>query len=411
MTTIHESRTFVEAAKPASGTGMLDVVFITEGWGSSGYYAGDMLQEAAKDKVFPAGTQMFINHPTATEAEERPVRDLAYLAAVLTEDAAWDEAVKGLRGPVKTFPAWRESLAEMAPHIGVSIRAAADVEEGEADGRTGIIVNKITEGLSVDFVTKPGRGGKIVEVLESAMERGVHSTLNEALQSDVREALSKSVRKEHGKPFEEGSAGIYVWLRDYDPDTSMAYFTVEDSEYKTFQQAYDESYNLTGDMTEVRATTTYVPVATSGSNTNTESAQEDQMTTLEEAQAQATAAETRAADAEARAKVAEQALARVAHIQTSQGIVAEAFNALDVTAPKTVASLATQFTLNEAGEVDVEALKTLASEAAAEIAEQRGAGEVRGFGHGTTTTGDDISESDLDAGLARLSGRTIVKGA
>lgn len=413
MTTINESRTFVEAATPAKGTGMLDIVFITEGWGSSGFYGGEMLQEAAKDKVFPAGTQMFINHPTATEAEERPVRDLAYLAAVLTEDAAWDEAVKGLRGPVKTFPAWRESLAEMAPHIGVSIRAAADVEEGEVDGRTGIIVNKITEGLSVDFVTRAGRGGHVVEVLESAMEHGLRNVSNpnevqEALQSDVREALSKAVRKEYGKPFEEGVGGIYVWLRDYDPDLSMAYFTVEDAEYKTYQQSYDESFNLTGDLVEVRATTIYVPVSAQSGSPNTES-QEIKMPTLEEAEAKVTTLSQENAALLARAEVAEAALARTAHIKTASDVIAEAFNAVDVVAPKTVAALATQFTLNEAGEVDVEALKTLASEAAAEIAEARGAGNVTGFGHSSTAPGEDISESDLDAGLAALSGRKIVK--
>src|SRR6478735_1051399 len=408
MTTITESRTFVEAAKPSTGTGMLDIVFINEGWGSSGFYGSDMLQEAANDKVFPAGTQMFINHPTATEAEERPVRDLSYLAAVLTEDATYDEAVKGLRGPVKTFPAWRESLAEMAPYIGVSIRAAADVEEGEQDGRTGVIVKKITEGLSVDFVTKAGRGGKIVEVLESAIDKGLHNAtppiqVEEALQSDVREAVDKMVRKAYGKPYEEGVGGVYVWLRDYDPDANVAYFTVEDKDYKTYQQSFDEAFNLTGDRTEVRATTIYVPVAApSGSpTTSTESAQEAKMTTLEQENAALAA----------RAEAAEQALARTAHISNTTDIVAEAFRALDVTAPKTVASLATQFTLNEAGEVDVEALKTLASEAAAEIAEARGAGQVRGFGHDTSATGEDISESDLDAGLARLSGRQIVKGA
>lgn len=418
MTLITESRMFAEAATPAAGSGMLDVVFITEGWGSSGYYPGEMLQEAAKDKVYPAGTQMFINHPTATENDERPVRDLAHLAAVLTEDATWDEAIKGLRGPVKTFPAWRESLAEMAPHIGVSIRAAADVEEGEVEGRTGLIIKRLTEGLSIDFVTKAGRGGKIVEVLESAMEKGVHAAeaareVKEALQSDVREALQKAVRKAHGKPFEEGSAGVYVWLRDYDDDANVAYFTVEDEDYKTYSQSYDEAFNLTGDRTEVRATTIYVPVAApSGSPTpTTESAQEDEMTTLEEAEAKVTTLSQENAALIARAEEAERALARVAHVNTAQGIVAEAFDAVDVTAPKTVASLAAQFTLTESGEVDVEALKTLASEAAAEIAEARGAGQVKGFGHDTTRTGEDISEADLDAELARISGRTTVKGA
>lgn len=418
MTTIHESCTFVEAAKPTTGTGMLDVLLINEGWGSSGYYGADMLQEAAKDVVFPAGTQMFINHPTQTEAEERPVRDLNYLAAVLAEDAYYDATNKGLRGKVKTFPAWRESLAEMAPHIGVSIRAGADVEEGEVDGRTGVIVTRLTEGFSVDFVTKAGRGGKIVEVLESAIDKGLHNAtppvkVEEALQSDVREAIAKTVRDAYGKPYEEGEGGVYVWLRDYDPETSVAYFTVEDEAYKTYAQAYDESYALIGERTEVRATTIYVPVAApSGSPTpTTESHQENEMKTLEEAEAQVTALMTERDTLKARAEEAERTLARQAHISTATGIVAEAFSALDVNAPKTVARLATQYTLTESGEIDKEALQTLASESAAEIAEQRGAGEVRGFGHGTSATGEDISESDLDAGLARISGRQIVKGA
>lgn len=135
------------------------------------------------------------------------------------------------------------------------------------------------------------------------------------------------------------------------------------------------------------------------------------MATIEEAEAKATAAEARATAAEARAQEAERALATEKHTKAAADIVAEAFTAVDVTAPKTVARLATQFTLTESGEIDVEALKTLASESAAEIAEARGAGKVQGLGHGSTATGEDISESDLDAGLARLSGRQIVKGA
>jgi hypothetical protein len=419
MTTITESRTFAEAAKPSAGTGMLDVLLINEGWGSSGYYPAETLQEAARDNVFPAGTQMFINHPTRTEAEERPVRDLNFLAAVLTEDATYDAASKGLRGKVKTFPAWRESLAEMAPYIGVSIRAAADIEEDvDVDGRTGDKVTRILEGLSVDFVTRAGRGGKVVEVLESAIDKGLHNAtppveVKEALQSDVREAISKTVRKAYGKPYEEGVGGVYVWLRDYDDDANVAYFTVEDEDYKTYSQTYDESFNLTGDRTEVRATTIYVPVAApSGSpTTSTESAQEDKMTTLEEATAQVTTLSKENAALVARAEEAERELRRQKHLKTAEGIVAEAFNAVDVAAPKTAAALATQFTLTESGEIDTEALKTLASEAAAELAEARGAGTVTGNGHGTVASGDDISESDLDAGLARLSGRKIVKEA
>ena len=122
-------------------------------------------------------------------------------------------------------------------------------------------------------------------------------------------------------------------------------------------------------------------------------------------------AEARAEAAEARAQEAEQKLRDQKHLKTATEIAEGAFSALDVSAPKTVAAVATQFTLTESGEVDEEALKTLASEAAAEIAEARGQGQVKGLGFGSSSAGDDISEADLDAGLARISGGRIVKEA
>ena len=68
---ITESRTYAEAATPATGPGRLAVQIINPGWGSSGYYSQDVLEAAARDRVFPAGTHMYINHPTARSEERR----------------------------------------------------------------------------------------------------------------------------------------------------------------------------------------------------------------------------------------------------------------------------------------------------------------------------------------------------
>lgn len=411
--TITESRAFSEAATPADGTGTLDVVFITEGWGSSGYYSGAMLEEAGKDNVLKAGTQMFINHPTASENYERPVRDLTQLAAVLKEDARWDGDIKGLRGKVTTFSNWRAPLAEMAEHIGVSIRAAADVSEGEAEGREGIIVDRITEALSVDFVTKAGRGGHVTEVLEDAYSKGImaNATLSEATSQDALSALRHLVREAHG------GIGRYVWVSDYDPEASAVYFEAEGEDYvsRTYSQIFEADGNgvptgLTGDAVEVRTVTTYVPVAAPSGQSNTpEESQEDTMPTieearlrvLEEAEAQATTLKQERDQAVARAEEAERTVARATNLTVAQGVVNEAFETAQVSAPKTQARIAEAFTLTESGEVDTEALKAVAEESAAEFTVGRGDGSVRGLGEVKESDGD-ISDAELLEGLTKV---------
>lgn len=168
------NRLMLTEAQPAgrvreAGAGRLQVQLITPGWGSSGYYAPEVLEAAATDRVFPAGTHMFIDHPTESEQYDRPERSVRDLAAVLTEDAHWDG--EALVAPVQVLGPHRPLLTDpaVAEAIGVSIRAAAEVTEGgEADGRRGRIIDRITEGISVDFVTRAGRGGRILQVLESA---------------------------------------------------------------------------------------------------------------------------------------------------------------------------------------------------------------------------------------------------
>lgn len=149
------------AVKQSGGRYLIQL--ITPGKGSSGTYTEESLKQAGVDRVFKAGTLMMIDHATDEQETLRPEGSIRDLAAVLDEDARWDDRAGALVAEAKVFDHWRPILEGMKDHIGVSIRAAGEVEE-TADGR---VVTKITEARSVDFVTKAGRGGKILEILES----------------------------------------------------------------------------------------------------------------------------------------------------------------------------------------------------------------------------------------------------
>jgi hypothetical protein len=152
-------------------TGRLPLKIIAPGWGTSGYYGEDILQQAAQDRVFKEGLHMYWDHPTIEEAATRPERSLRDLAAVFRKPATYERA--GKRGPglyteVEVFKPFRESVWDMAQHIGPSIRALGPVKFGEAEGKQGPIVEGIIAAQSVDFVTAPGRGGEILQLFEAA---------------------------------------------------------------------------------------------------------------------------------------------------------------------------------------------------------------------------------------------------
>lgn len=154
----------------AGKSGTVPVKVIAPGWGSSGYYSPEVLKRDGP-KAFPAGTQMYWNHATPTEEAQRPEGDLSNLAAVLTATPTYQEngaAGPGLYSEAKVFAPFAEALGELAPHIGVSIRGQGIVKAGEADGRKGLIVEKLLTGRSVDFVTQPGAGGQVLSLFEAA---------------------------------------------------------------------------------------------------------------------------------------------------------------------------------------------------------------------------------------------------
>ena len=156
--------------KAVGRDGTMPVKIIGPGWGTSGYYSPDILQRDGP-QIFTAGTKMFWDHPTDEEEAARPEGSLRDLAAELAEDAQWQSDNvfgPGLYAKAKVFTPFQDAVKELAPHIGVSIRGLGKAKEGEADGRKGPIIEEISAAKSVDFVTMPGAGGKILQLFEAA---------------------------------------------------------------------------------------------------------------------------------------------------------------------------------------------------------------------------------------------------
>jgi Zn finger protein HypA/HybF involved in hydrogenase expression len=167
-----------EAAIGEDGTGGIKV--IKPGWGSSGYYAPEVLERDGPT-VFAAGTKMFWDHPTMTEEWERPERSLRDLAAETITDAVWDPIGwpdkegnpqgPGLYAKTRVFENFAPVVNELAPSIGVSIRAYGKASMGEAEGQTGPIIEELVDVESIDFVTFPGAGGQVLQLFEAARQR------------------------------------------------------------------------------------------------------------------------------------------------------------------------------------------------------------------------------------------------
>lgn len=176
--------------RAVANDGTVTVKIIQPGWGSSGYYSPDVLKTHGP-RVFVKGTKMFWDHQTATEEREQPEGSLDRLAGEFITDARWVE--NGADGPglyadAKVFKRFADPVNELAPHIGVSIRAMGRAQEGERDGRRGPIITELTAARSVDFVTTPGAGGKVLQLFEAARAAQETIKVTEQEATELREA-------------------------------------------------------------------------------------------------------------------------------------------------------------------------------------------------------------------------------
>lgn len=426
-----ESLNLDEATRSTNAeTGVLEVQFITPGWGSSGYYSRSVVEAAAP--LFAVGTHMYFDHPTPTEEQERPVRSVRDLAAVIVEAGTVDKTTGAIRGKVKPLAPYKPLLTDeaFAKNVGLSIRgSASDITVGEAEGRTGPIIESLVDLKSVDFVTRAGRGGRVLQVLESAspevLDRAIARGIAEATADERRTQLSDVIRTAYA------SDKTYAWVRDFDESTVWFEASAENERSKTWQQAYtvatdDMTVALDGERFEVRPVTKYVPVTRPGSTTTTES-EEDTMPQIEEARLREleeasgrvptleaerdTEREGRITAERERDQLRAQESARTharTRVTTANAQLATA------TVERIVEASTRTVPLTEAGQLDTAALDTAVDAARtaeetylAGLAEAAGVGSVRGFGGTTTQTGAEIAESDLDKSVAGAFGRQV----
>lgn len=414
-----------------SKSGRLKVALITPGWGSSGYYSEKVLRNAVESKVFPAGTKMFLDHPSESERKDRPERSVRDLAAVLTEDARWEDGA--IVGEVQTFAPYRELLTDedFAKTIGVSIVAFGDATIGEAEGRRGHLITELVESVSADFVTWAGRGGSILEVYESARpaiveERAAARGVEEASVNTIREALSTVLRSMYG---EEDT-----WVSVLDFDETSVWFAVEGPTTSgLFQHGYSfagtEAKISEGDPTPVQRVITYVPIsadATLGaveseelpidpveeatpptSEEDTMEIEESRLATLEEAAGRVPTLESERDSAIRRAEEAEQREAALVRSTRAQEILSteSRTSSVDFTSLERQGLMASLPQL-ESGELDVEAFTTTVKEAIAERLEASGSGRVTGFGS-TSSVEDDKPSISVEAAVAGAFGRQV----
>ena len=214
MHKLHES---FSSEASSLGDGKYWIRIIMPGQGSSGIYTAENLAESAP--LFKAGTEMFIDHPTETEEWERPERSIRDYAGVFLEDATVGED-GALYTVCKVFSGMNELIKDKWEHIGVSINAwcAQPISE------TGIV--PVFAGVrSVDFVTTPGAGGTIVDLLESnrndnyvkeaGMDKEIESkfdelkaSLIEALSSKLEAAMATIQEAKAEEPTEEPSVDV-----------------------------------------------------------------------------------------------------------------------------------------------------------------------------------------------------------
>jgi hypothetical protein len=168
------------------------VKVIEAGWGSSGYYSGDMLAHYGP-KVFTKGTKVFMNHPSVSESNDRPERDVEKLAGKIVSDAYFTE--NGLVAEIEFYSHYAPIIREMAGDVGLSIHALGNATVGEAEGRQGPIIESLVADpmTSVDVVTVAGAGGKFLSLLESYSRKDAETV---EVTESVSEGNGMSITKE-----------------------------------------------------------------------------------------------------------------------------------------------------------------------------------------------------------------------
>jgi hypothetical protein len=182
-----------------SEKGEANVIVIKHGFNTSKkrFYKKETL---ARDFNMFEGAKMYANHQTDEEELARPEGDVRQWVGNLMNVRVNEEGHM-VGNSVINAPWLKEKLKilqekGLLSEMGVSIRAAGKAVEGVIEGTKTHIVEGITRVKSVDFVTEPGAGGRVL-LYEDDQSNDVDLINLEALKErrpDLVEAITSETR-------------------------------------------------------------------------------------------------------------------------------------------------------------------------------------------------------------------------
>ena len=200
----------LDAEETVAEEGVVPVRIIKPGWGSSGYYSPDLLRKVSETGALD-NAHMHWDH---IKRDERPERSLNNWAGVVIEGSTRYEQAgsdgPGVYGRAYVFPHWRKAVESMRSHLGLSIVGKGRTKYGEVEGKSGPVFHTLAV-KDVDFVTRPGAGGKIsrqfagfreepptvkeAEAEESEIDMSDTAIAGDELQTILKEALERHDEK------------------------------------------------------------------------------------------------------------------------------------------------------------------------------------------------------------------------
>ena len=192
----------------AARDGVLPVTIIQPGFNTSKtrYYQAAALE---RDHGVFDGLKMYLDHPTKADERARPEGSIREWVANLTNPHIGPSGeVQG--DAVIIDPAWQGKVDLLAERdqlhtVGLSIRAVGDVKNAVIEGVKTLSVEGLPAARSVDFVTEPGAGGRVItEAEQSVYDLDlVNAERVKERRPDIVETLRRELIQESGTPPKE----------------------------------------------------------------------------------------------------------------------------------------------------------------------------------------------------------------
>lgn len=192
-----------------STRGILTVRVIQPGMnsGKTRFYPSEVLK---RDYGVFTGQKMFADHQTEAQQKAQPEGSVNNWVGQLTK--VWPEEDGTIMGEAQLIdPPFKAKIAALAEkgllkEMGISIRAVGEASTREVEGVETRYVESLLSARSVDFVTYPGAGGRVLAIESEQFENDIEVITEAQLRTrrpDLVEAIKSKTMEENRMTAEE----------------------------------------------------------------------------------------------------------------------------------------------------------------------------------------------------------------